>query len=89
MESEREGFLKPFKGKVCLVDTPCGCVYGFLKGGDRSFHHGIGSLVLECFDRRWLLVRFWRCIKALEWNVLLRLMMVVLMIRALIACVKG
>ena len=63
-------------------------VYGFLIGADRSFHNGIGSLVLESFDRQWLLVRFWRCIKVLEWSVLLRLMMVLLTVRVLIVCVK-
>ena len=28
----REAFLNPFKGKACLVDTPCGCLWLFDRG---------------------------------------------------------
>lgn len=75
--------VKPFLNRFVAVDTETGEVVGWLAGYDKSFHHGLGSLVLTCLEYGWVLVRCWLAIKTCEW-LLCGVMMRVIAVRSVL-----
>lgn len=55
--------LKPFIGNRVVVETPIEPATGVLVNFEKSWHGGIGSLLLSNGQGRWVLVKTWISIK--------------------------